>query len=166
MAKKKVEPVKLESYFDDYNDDDEIEVIEDDFDADEDYDEYVENYEDFNKVKDIEDDVTFEEPKKNNIKKTKHTDYSSGQKHKSYKEVYKELDEVDDDFEAARFGGILSVISLGFRIIGIIIAIILIAYFISTGQFKNLILYILGLIIAFFFGWFFMYFLVKFTENN
>ena len=50
--------------------------------------------------------------------------------------------------------------------IGIIIAIILIAYFISTGQFKNLILYILGLIIAFFFGWFFMYFLVKFTENN
>ena len=51
-------------------------------------------------------------------------------------------------------------------ILGAIIAIILITYFIVTGQFQNLIIYILGLVVAFFFGWFFMYFLVMFTENN
>lgn len=160
MAKKEVEPVKLESYFNNYEDDEE-EVVEVENDDADDYDEYTDNYEDFNKIKEeVEDAVVEEEP----IKTT--TDYSKVQKNRSYKEVYRELDEVDDDYEAARFNGILSLISKWFSILGVIIAIILITYFIVMGQFQNLILYILGLIVAFFFGWFFMYFLVKFTENN
>ena len=158
MAKKEVEPVKLESYFNNYEDDEE-EIIEENEKSD-DYDEYTDNYEDFNKIKDEVEEVVVEEEKKDT------TDNSKVHKQKTYREVYKELDEVDDDYEAAKFNGILSLISKWFSIIGVIIAIILIAYFITTGQFQNLILYILGLVAAFFFGWFFMYFLVKFTENN
>jgi len=160
MAKKEVEPVKLESYFNNYEDDDE-EVVEVENDNDDDYDDYTDNYEDFNKIKEeVEDAVVEEETNKTT------TNISKAQRSKSYKEVYKELDEVDDDYEAARFNGILSLISKWFSILGVVIAIILIAYFIVMGQFQNLILYILGLIVSFFFGWFFMYFLVKFTENN
>lgn len=59
----------------------------------------------------------------------------------------------------------LSVFSKWFRIIGVVIAIILSAYFITQGKFKSLFLYILGLVVAFFFGYFFMYFLNKFTEE-
>ena len=169
MAKKEYEPVKLESYFNDYNDYDdddttEVEVIDEkDNDTKNDYDEYTNNYEDFNKVKEEKEVVG---NKTNTEVATKTTNYSTVQKHRSYKEVYKELDEVEDDYAVARFNGILSLISKGFSILGIIIAIVLITYFIVTGQFQNLILYILGLIVAFFFGWFFMYFLVMFTENN
>ncbi len=160
MAKKEVEPVKLESYFNNYEDDDD-EVVEVEEDTSDDYDEYTDNYEDFNKIKEeVEDAVVEEETNKTT------TNVSKVQRSKSYKEVYKELDEVDDDYEAARFNSILSLISKWFSILGVVIAIILIAYFIVMGQFQNLILYILGLIVSFFFGWFFMYFLVKFTENN
>ena len=167
MAKKEYEPVKLESYFnnyDDYDDDTtEVKVIEEtDNTTKNDYDEITNNYEDFNK---INEEVVVEDEAKT-TKAIKTTNYSKVQKHKSYTEVYKELDEVDDEYEFARFNGILSIISKGFSILGIIIAIILITYFIVTGQFQNLIIYILGLVVAFFFGWFFMYFLVMFTENN
>ena len=160
MAKKEVEPVKLESYFNNYEDDDE-EVVEVENDNDDDYDDYTDNYKDFNKIKEeVEDAVVEEETNKTT------TNVPKVQRSKSYKEVYKELDDVDDDYEAARFNSILSLISKWFSILGVVIAIILIAYFIVMGQFQNLILYILGLIVSFFFGWFFMYFLVKFTENN
>ncbi len=158
MAKKEVEPVKLESYFNNYDDEDE-EVIEVEDDTDNNYDEYVDAYEDFNKINEDVEEAVIEE------KKDK-TEYSKVQKHRSYRDVYKELDEIDDEYESTIFNGILSLISKCFSIIGVIIAIILIAYFIVIGQFQNLILYILGLIASFFFGWFFMYFLVKFTENN
>ena len=164
MAKKAMEPVKLESYFNDYVDDDnedvEVEVIEEkENETDDDYDDYTDNYEDFNKIKEEVEETVVE-------KEVATTDVSKVQKHRSYKEVYRELDAVDDDYEDPTFNTILSFVSKWFSIIGVIIAIILIAYFIVTGQFQNLILYILGLVAAFFFGWFFMYFLVKFTENN
>ena len=168
MAKIEAEPVKLETYFNNYIDDDDDDnevkvVVEKKNDTKNNFDDYTDDYENFNKVNE---DVEKKVVEKENKNTTKTTNYSKVQKHKSYKEVYKELDKVDDDYEAAKVNGILSFISNLFSIIGVIIAIILIAYFITTGQFQNLILYILGLIVAFFFGWFFMYFLVLFTENN
>lgn len=53
-----------------------------------------------------------------------------------------------------------------FGIIGMVIAAILILFFIFTLQFDSLILYLVVLIISFFFGYGFMYFLDYFTSNN
>lgn len=53
-----------------------------------------------------------------------------------------------------------------FGIIGMVIAVVLIIVFIVTLQFKSLALYIMTLIISFFFGYGFMYFLDYFTSNN
>ena len=53
-----------------------------------------------------------------------------------------------------------------FGIIGMVIAAILILFFIFTLQFDSLVLYLVVLIISFFFGYGFMYFLDYFTSNN
>lgn len=53
-----------------------------------------------------------------------------------------------------------------FGIIGMVIAAILILFFIFTLQFDSLILYLVVLIVSFFFGYGFMYFLDLFTSNN
>ena len=47
-----------------------------------------------------------------------------------------------------------------------VIAAILILFFIFTLQFDSLVLYLVVLIISFFFGYGFMYFLDYFTSNN
>ena len=59
----------------------------------------------------------------------------------------------------------LSIFIVVFKWIGVAIAIILISYFITQGNIKSLLMYILGLVIAFFFGYFFMFILNKFTED-
>ena len=59
----------------------------------------------------------------------------------------------------------LSMFLVIFKWIGVAIAIILIAYFITQGNIKSLLMYIIGLVFAFFFGYFFMFILNKFTED-
>lgn len=53
-----------------------------------------------------------------------------------------------------------------FGIMGMVIAAVLILFFIFTLQFDSLVLYLVVLIISFFFGYGFMYFLDYFTSNN
>ena len=59
----------------------------------------------------------------------------------------------------------LSLFLVVFKWLGIAIAVVLIAYFITQGKIKSLLLYILGLVVAFFFGYFFMFLLNRFTED-
>ena len=58
----------------------------------------------------------------------------------------------------------LSMFLVIFKWIGVAIAIILIAYFITQGNMKSLLMYIIGLVFAFFFGYFFMFIFNKFNE--
>lgn len=60
----------------------------------------------------------------------------------------------------------LSSFSNIFGIMGMVIAAVLILFFIFTLQFDSLVLYLVVLIISFFFGYGFMYFLDYFTSNN
>ncbi len=60
---------------------------------------------------------------------------------------------------------ILSTFSKWFRIFGIIIAIILCAYYIAMGYFKDLFYYLLLLVGSFFFGYFFVYLLEKYLSH-
>lgn len=59
----------------------------------------------------------------------------------------------------------LSMFLVIFKWIGVAIAIILIAYFTTQGNMKSLLMYIIGLVFAFFFGYIFMFILNKFTED-
>ena len=60
----------------------------------------------------------------------------------------------------------LSSFSNIFGIMGMVIAAVLILFFIFTLQFDSLVLYLVVLIVSFFFGYGFMYFLDLFTSNN
>ena len=53
-----------------------------------------------------------------------------------------------------------------FIYIGIGIAIILLIYFLVSLKFLNMFIYIIGLIVAYFFGYFFMFCLDTFISNN
>jgi len=59
---------------------------------------------------------------------------------------------------------ILSLISTWFIRIGIGIGIILLIYYIVVGKLFSAILFILGLVVAYFFGYFFMFCLDKFMS--
>lgn len=61
---------------------------------------------------------------------------------------------------------IFTLISTWFGRVGIIIAIMLILYFLFTAKFTTMVLYVVGLIGAFFFGYLFMYLLERFTNSN
>ena len=61
---------------------------------------------------------------------------------------------------------ILALVSKVFIYIGIGIAVILLLYFLITLKIAKAFLYIIGLVIAYFFGYFFMFFLDKFISNN
>ena len=60
----------------------------------------------------------------------------------------------------------LAIFWIWFRRIGIIIAVILIAYFITKGLFKDLFMYILLLVGSFFFGFGFMAVLTRVLDNR
>ena len=61
---------------------------------------------------------------------------------------------------------VLALVSKVFIYIGIGIAVILLLYFLITLKIAKAFLYIIGLVIAYFFGYFFMFFLDKFISNN
>ena len=75
--------------------------------------------------------------------------------------------EYEDDYEEENeVVPVLSFISNCFIYIGVIIAIILLIYFIVKGNILTAALYIIGLIIAFFFGYAFMYCLDHFIDHS
>lgn len=81
-------------------------------------------------------------------------------------------DNVSEEYEALveDLGGDMistfTLISTWFGRVGIIIAVVLILYFLFTAKFTTMILYVVGLVGAFFFGYLFMYLLERFTSNN
>lgn len=143
---------------DDFIEDDdtyEIEEVVDDAGEkrlDDEYDEEKE-YEEFFKVNEKEEE-------------DKTTKYETKNEKETFVDVESDDDEVEYNDENSTFMKILSIFSVWFSRLGIAIAIILIAVFISQGKFKSLLLYILCLVVSFFFGYFFMFLLTHFTENN
>ena len=118
------------------------------------------DYEQFNK---ITEDIVEEEPATERI--VNNSRYSSKKNYKNSNYVTRKVTYVDDreDYETTP---VLSFISTWFSRLGVVVAIILIAYFIITAQFKNLILYIIGLIVSFFFGYFFMFLLLNNDDKS
>ncbi len=110
---------------------------------------YVNNYSDendydnFSKVQDVDDNSSND----NEIS----LDEESSKKYYTY----------DNNVSLFKY---LSIFSTVFKWLGIAIAVVLIAYFITQGNIKSLLLYILGLIISFFFGYFFMFLINKYTN--
>ena len=78
------------------------------------------------------------------------------------------LEEEVDENESSEFNMIsfLSVASIWFIRFGMVVAVILLVYFIVVGKIVTALLYILGLVVAYFFGYGFMFCLDKFIENN
>lgn len=78
------------------------------------------------------------------------------------------LEEEVDENESSEFNMIsfLSVASVWFIRFGMVVAVILLVYFIVVGKIATAFLYILGLVVAYFFGYGFMFFLDKFIESN
>ena len=61
---------------------------------------------------------------------------------------------------------ILDLISTWFIRIGLVLATITLIYYVATGKFLSFLLYILGLVCAYFFGYFFMLILDRLSSNN
>lgn len=95
-------------------------------------------------------------------------------------EDYEDYSETVDEEESEDFGdydqssnefdldliSILATISTWFIRIGMAIGVILFIYFIVTGKIITALLYIIGLVVAFFFGYGFMFCLDHFVENE
>ncbi len=79
-------------------------------------------------------------------------------------EYYDENEELDDS--AVTVISVLSLVSQWFIRFGIFVAIVLVVYFLLCGKFLTLLLYVLGLIAAYFFGYFFMFLLDKFVGDD
>ena len=123
--------------------------IEDDYDYEIDYD-YGKDDSDF-----IED---YDEEKYANYE-AESSENKADTKKKETKEIYL------GDAASTIVNSLMSFSNL-FGIIGMVIAAILILFFIFTLQFDSLVLYLVVLIVSFFFGYGFMYFLDLFTSNN
>lgn len=84
-------------------------------------------------------------------------DYSSGDT-----EEYEEFDEEDKSDIIST----ISLVSIWFTRFGIVVTGILVLYFLFSAKFSTLLIYLISLVLAFFFGYVFMYLLEKFTEDN
>ena len=72
----------------------------------------------------------------------------------------------DEDEEDSVFIGTLAAISKWFIRIGMVIAIILFIYYIMVGKISSAFLFVLGLVVAFLFGYGFMFLLDKLVDSN
>ncbi len=77
-----------------------------------------------------------------------------------------EYDVYDQDDEDSLFIGTLATISKWFIRLGIVIAIILFIYYIVTAKISSAFLFILGLVVAFLFGYGFMFLIDKIVDSN
>ncbi len=82
--------------------------------------------------------------------------------------TYQDIDDEDyyEDEEEVSLIPILSTISKWFIRIGMVIAIILLLYFIVKKDFMSAFLFVIGMIAAYFFGYLFMLCLDKLTTLN
>ena len=79
-----------------------------------------------------------------------------------YEEDIEEYEEIEqEDNKKADVISTLSTVSNWFIKFGIVVAVILLVYYLFTGNIIDALLYIIGLVISFFFGYFFMYLLDK-----
>ncbi len=108
-------------------------------------------YEDFNKVNDYDDDYDEDDDTEEITTKTTHKKRTSSSNSLIQNEGLMDF---------------LSFFWTWFRRLGIVIAVILIAYFLTKGMFKDLFLYILLLVASFFFGFGFMAVINKVMENK
>ena len=86
---------------------------------------------------------------------------------KNSNEYYDEdLDEneIDDEYDKEGVIPVLSVLSVWFIRFGLLVGVVLFLYFIITGNIYNAFLYLLGLVIAYFFGYILMFCLDKFIS--
>ena len=89
-------------------------------------------------------------------------------------EDFEEFDNYDEEYEqtadkeemSQEIISILSTLSTWFIRIGMGIGIILLLYFFITAKIMNAFLFIIGLVVAFFFGYVFMFLLDKFISAN
>ena len=87
---------------------------------------------------------------------------------------YEEFEDYEDEYEqtadkeeiSQEVISLLSVISTWFIRIGIVIGIILLIYYFISGKVMSAFLFIIGLVVAFFFGYAFMFLLDKFMSAN
>ena len=145
MRKKKKDfDLELEEYIDEDYDENFYSVDKKNNDV------YTEDEEEYNNFFKVDDDLS-------DTDEAYVEDYSNDYVEESYNSSKKH-----EDNSLYKFLNIFLVV---FKWLGIAIAVVLIAYFITQGKIKSLLLYILGLIISFFFGYFFMYILNKFSEE-
>ena len=85
-------------------------------------------------------------------------------KYSTYQDIDEEYDEYED--EEVSVLPILSFLSKWFIRIGMVIAIILLLYFIVKTDFMSAFLFLIGMIGAYFFGYLFMFCLDKLTTMN
>ena len=86
---------------------------------------------------------------------------------KNSNEYYDEdLDEneIDDEYDKEGVIPVLSFLSVWFIRFGLVVGVILFLYFIISGNIYNAFLYLLGLIIAYFFGYILMFCLDNFIS--
>ena len=81
------------------------------------------------------------------------------------------FDEYEDDYEEEEKSEnttiwLLDLISTWFIRIGIVLAAIALIYFVVMGQFFSAFLYIIGLLVAYGFGYFFMFCLDRFLSTD
>ncbi len=86
------------------------------------------------------------------------------QNYDDYEDEYE--DYYDEDEDDGAFIGVLASISKWFIRIGIVIAIVLFIYYIMVGKVSSALLFVLGLIVAYFFGYGFMFLLDKLVDSN
>lgn len=86
----------------------------------------------------------------------------------SYNARYQDIDDYEDEYEEKDSSLIpfLATIAKWFIRIGIVCAVIVGIYYLVKLQIVNLLLFIIGLLIAYFFGYFFMFCLDKLTSNK
>ena len=89
------------------------------------------------------------------------------QDYDEYEEEDYDFDEYNQDYEDdSAFIGTLAFISKWFIRIGIVIAAILFIFYLIKGQVASALLFILGLIVAYFFGYGFMFLLDRIVDSN
>ena len=81
----------------------------------------------------------------------------------NYDEEYE--DYYDDESDSA-FIGTLAFISKWFIRIGLVVAVIVFVYYIMVGKVSSALLFVLGLVVAYFFGYGFMFLLDKMVDSN
>ncbi|MBR3145824.1 MAG: hypothetical protein IKF47_01030 [Bacilli bacterium] len=84
----------------------------------------------------------------------------------SYNARYQDFDDEDYEDNKSTTLSILGTIAKWFIRLGIVFAVIVGIYYLVKLQIVNLLLFIVGLIISYFFGYFFMFCLDKLNENK